>query len=81
MARIRFHPDFIPFTNGEHEIQLDAGDYKTCIKKILLLYPDLNKEQLTSYMVTIDGVIIQRPFLDKLNQNSELVFVKKISSG
>ena len=81
MAKILFHADHIRFTNGVSEIELDVADYRGCLAKIHSLYPELQDDVLSRYMVTIDGVIIQSPFLEKLGPDSDLVFINKIAAG
>ena len=81
MAKIFFHTAQTSFTNGVSEIELDVADYRGCLAKIQSLYPELQSDVLSRYMVTIDGVIMQSPFLEKLGPDSELVFINKIAAG
>jgi hypothetical protein len=81
MAKIFFHSDQLNFTNGVSEINLTVAHYRECIEKLKELYHELQDENLSSYIVTIDGAVIHSPFLEKLGPDSEIIFIKKINAG
>ena len=81
MARVIFHPEQTSYTNGLKEVDVAAGNCRELIQKISKLYSGFTEAELGSYMVSIDGVIINNPFLEKLNPKSEFVFIRKIAAG
>lgn len=81
MARVIFHPEQTPYTDGLKEIDIAAGSCRELIMKISRLYSNLSEAELGNYMVSIDGVVINSPFLEKLNPESEFVFIRKIAAG
>ena len=81
MARVIFHPEQASYTSGLKEVDVAAGNCRELIQKLSKLYSGLTEAELGSYMVSIDGVIINNPFLEKLNPDSEFVFIRKIAAG
>ena len=81
MARVIFHPEQVSHTNGVKEVDVAAGNCRELINKLSMLYTGLTEAELSAYMVSIDGVIINSPFLEKLNPESEFVFIRKIVAG
>ncbi len=81
MARVIFHPEQTPFTDGLRETDIAAGSCRELITELSRLYSGLSEAELSNYMVSIDGVVINNPFLEKLNPESEFVFIRKIAAG
>lgn len=81
MVKIVFHPDLLVHTHGVKETRLSVANYRECIKKLEETYPGLGSGVLNQYMVSIDGAIIPSPFLESLETESELAFIKKIKAG
>lgn len=63
------------------EVEIVSASYRELIREIVNRYPGFSEADLNSYMVSIDGVIIQTPFLEKLGPNSKLIFIKKVAAG
>lgn len=81
MARVVFNSDLRRYTNGEREVEIDAGNYRELTGKLCQRFPALTDAVLAKYTVAIDGVIIQMPLLEKISGDSEVVFVARIAGG
>ncbi len=81
MARVRFHSTQYRYTDGQRECELRAEDYRALCKAIEERFVGMPTCLLTDVMVAIDGEVVHRPFLEELQQNSEVVFVRRISAG
>ena len=81
MAKVKFHSEQLHHTKGTNEIDIPAVNYRCLIKEILTRYPGFSEAELNSYIVKIDGVIVQTPFLEEFNNESEIIFIKKVAAG
>ena len=81
MAKIIFNSAQLPFTNGLQQAEIAVNSYRELLKELVTLYPNMSVDELGKYMITIDGVIIQTPFLEQIDAESELIFIKKIAAG
>jgi molybdopterin converting factor small subunit len=81
LARIVFNSDLRRYTNGEREVEIDAGNYQELTRQLSHRFPALTDAVLAKYTVAIDGVIIQMPMLEKINSGGEVVFVARIAGG
>jgi hypothetical protein len=81
MAKILFNPAQLQFTNGLQQTELAVKNYRELLKELVKLYPGMSVDDLGNYMVMLDGLLIQTPFLEKLEPESELIFLKKIAAG
>lgn len=81
MTRVIFHNDQFHYTKGVKEISLSVSSYRGLIKELGERYPGLTDAELNAYIVAVDGVVVPRPFLEKLNPDSEVVFIRKIAAG
>ena len=81
MAKIIFNSAQIQFTSGLQQTELAVKNYRELLKELVKLYPGMSADDLGNYMVMIDGLLIQTPFLEKLDPESEVIFIKKIAAG
>jgi molybdopterin converting factor small subunit len=81
LARVVFNSDLRRYTEGEREVQIDAGNYRELTRQLSQRFPALTETVLAKYTVAIDGVIIQMPLLQKINRDGEVVFVARIAGG
>ena len=80
MARVIFSSELQKFT-GEERVEVSASAYRQLVDGILKRYPDMPPEEITEKAVSIDGMIIQDPLLDPVDENSEVHFLDRISGG
>ncbi|WP_372749041.1 hypothetical protein [Litorivivens sp.] len=80
MARVIFPSDLQQLT-GERETQVVASDFRGLVVELCARYSALSPERLHKYAVAIDGMIIQRPLLERFAADSELVFMGRIAGG
>ncbi|MFT5131780.1 MAG: hypothetical protein ACI9SC_000242 [Gammaproteobacteria bacterium] len=81
MAKIIFNSAQLRFTNEVQQVELAVKSYRELLKELVNLYPGMSPDDLGNYMIMIDGLIIQTPFLEKLDPESELIFIRKIAAG
>lgn len=81
MARVVFNSDLRRYTDGAREVEVDAGNYRELTGELSRRFPALTDAVLAKYTVAIDGRVIQMPLLEKLNSDSEVVFVARIAGG
>ena len=80
MALVIFSSELQKFT-GEERVEVSASTYRQLVDGILKRYPDMPSEEITEKAVSIDGMIIQDPLLDPVDENSEVHFLDRISGG
>ena len=80
MAVVIFSSELQKFT-GEERIELAVSTYRQLVDGILGRYPDMPSEEITEKAVSIDGMIIQDPLLDRVGPDSEVHFLDRISGG
>lgn len=80
MAVVIFSSELQKFT-GEERIELAVSTYRQLVDRILGRYPDMPSEEITEKAVSIDGMIIQDPLLDRVAPDSEVHFLDRISGG
>ena len=80
MAVVIFSSELQKFT-GEERIELAVSTYRQLVDRILGRYPDMPSEEITEKAVSIDGMIIQDPLLERVAPDSEVHFLDRISGG
>lgn len=80
MALVIFSSELQKFT-GEERIEVAASNYRQLVDGILSRFPDMPPEEITEKAVSIDGMIIQDPMLDPVDEHSEIHFLDRISGG
>ena len=80
MAVVIFSSELQKFT-GEERIELAVSTYRQLVDGILDRYPGMPSEEITEKAVSIDGMIIQDPLLDRVAPDSEVHFLDRISGG
>ena len=80
MAIVIFSSELQKFT-GEERIELAVSTYRQLVDGILGRYPGMPSEEITEKAVSIDGMIIQDPLLDRVAPDSEVHFLDRISGG
>lgn len=81
MARAVFDEVLKQYTSGVRETSIDAHNYRDAAEELLAQFPALPRSILEKYTIAIDGTIVHHPFLEKLDDHSELRFISPISGG
>jgi molybdopterin converting factor small subunit len=81
LARVVFNSDLRRCTGDVREVEIAASNYQELAGKLSQRFPALTDAVLAKYTIAIDGIIIQMPLLEKLNSDSEVVFVARITGG
>ena len=69
------------YTNGLTEIIVDASNVRQMVRFLEAKYPGLGVEIQTTMSVAIDGTILPDPFLEEVNDSSEVYILPKIGGG
>ena len=80
MARVVFSSELQKLT-GEERCDVDAFVYRDIIARLVEKYPELEQDKLMEMAVSIDGEIIHDPYLEVVNETSEVHFLFRISGG
>ncbi len=81
MDKVMFSSEMQLFTGGTTEIEITAASYREAIDAIVQRFPDLTRELIGRYSVSIDDLFIQEPLLEPLKPDSELYFIPKLAGG
>ncbi len=81
MAKVMFSAEMQLFTSGTTEIEIAAASYREAIDALVQHFPDLTRELIGRYSVSIDDLFIQNPLLEPLKPDSELYFIPKLAGG
>ena len=80
MARVVFSSELQKLT-GEDETRVTATVFKDIVAELSHNYERLEEKKLFEMAVAIDGVIVHTPFLEVVDDDSELHFMYRISGG
>jgi hypothetical protein len=81
VARIVFLASQRRFTGGSHAMQAQATDFRAVVAAVRARYPDFPESELLGCSVAIDGEIVNRPWLEPIGADSEVIFVARIGAG
>ena len=81
MARVKFTSAFLVHTGGCAELEIEAGNMRLLQQAVLTRFPEMPGTLLQKSAVSIDGQIINSPFLEPLEPDSEVIFVGRIGAG
>jgi molybdopterin converting factor small subunit len=79
-TKVIFSSELQKFT-GEVQTQVQAANYRGVVAEIVAKYPDLAEDEILKMAVAIDGEIIHDPFLEQIQEGSEVHFLYRISGG
>ncbi|MDG2072357.1 MAG: MoaD/ThiS family protein [Pseudomonadales bacterium] len=79
-TKVIFSSELQKFT-GEVQAQVQATNYRGVVAEIVAKYPDLAEDEILKMAVAIDGEIIHDPFLEQIQEGSEVHFLYRISGG
>ena len=80
MANVFFSSELQKLT-GEESTQIDAVIFRDIVTELASRYEALDEEKLFKMAVAVDGEIIHKPFLEKIESESELHFLYRITGG
>ena len=80
MAVVVFSSELQKLT-GEAETRSDKIIYRDIVADIAARYPRLDADRLLEMAVAIDGEIVHTPLLERIEQDSEVHFLYRISGG
>lgn len=80
MAIVTFSSEQQKLT-GETQTRVNGRVFKDIVVELADKFPRLDKDKLFEMAVAIDGEIIHTPFLEKVEESSELQFLYRISGG
>jgi molybdopterin converting factor small subunit len=69
------------YTNGETAVEVTAKNVRQMVKALEAKYPGLGTEINTAMSVAIDGTILPDPYLEEVNEDSEIYVLPKIGGG
>ena len=80
MAKVVFPDQWLAFTDGAREIEVNVEIYRDLVRLLVQRWPKL-EEPLERTAVAIDGQICQNAFLEAIGPNSEVFFMSRIEGG
>ena len=80
MAKVVFGSGLTRFTEGEAEVEIEAGRVRDLVDALQARYPGL-KGVLDEMAVAIDGEVHNNPAYKSLRPDSEVHFLPKIGGG
>lgn len=81
MVCVVLAPQMRDHTDGRVELEIAATNYRVAVRELQAQFPGLDDELFAKCSVAIDGVQVQTPLLETFDEDSELVFIPKISGG
>jgi len=81
MPRVVFDDRLQQYTSVAHEIMVEVGTFRDAVDELLRRFPTIPRDVLEQYSVAIDGVVVHRPFLEQLGEQTELRFISPIRGG
>ena len=81
MARIVFLAAQRRYTGGLPAIEAEVRDFRGLVAAVRARFPEFPERELTACSVAIDGEIVNRPWLEPIGAQSEVIFVARIGAG
>lgn len=81
MARVRLSSSFQPYTGGETQFEVDAGNVRQLLERLAATHPEFAPHLEHGVAVAIDGVIYQDALLQPIAEGSEVVLIERIAGG
>jgi len=81
VARIVFLAAQRRFTGGCHEMHATVRDFRGVVVAVRERFPEFPESELLGCSVAIDGEIVNRPWLEPIGGDSELILVARIGAG
>jgi molybdopterin converting factor small subunit len=81
VATVFFSSSLRRHTGGRDRIEIEASSFRELVAALKARFPALREPLLEETAVAIDGEIIQEPFLEPIQPDSEVHFLPRISGG
>ncbi len=81
MARVEFPRSLLAYTQGQELVEVPARDVRELISRLEERFPELGERLRKGMAVAIDGEIHNDPWLELLEEDSEVCFLPSISGG
>ncbi|MDA1101111.1 MAG: MoaD/ThiS family protein [Proteobacteria bacterium] len=69
------------YTDGKTEVNVEAKNVRQMVAALERDFPGLGTEIQQSMSVAIDGVILPDPYLEAVDEDSEIFILPKIGGG
>ena len=81
MATVILPARFSEWTGGAEQVAVDARDVRQLIRALDERFPGIGEKLLDGTAIAIDGEIINDPFLEPIEPDSEVHFLPPVSGG
>ena len=81
MATLHFPPGLRQYTGGAESAEVKAGQLRHVLREVTQTYPELEPILAKGTAVSIDGIMVQTPLLQKVASNSEVHLVPQLGGG
>ena len=81
MATVFFSSGLRHHTGGRDRVVIEASSFRELAAALEARFPGLREPLQKGIAVAIDGEIIQEPFLEPIQPDSEVHFLPRISGG
>ncbi len=81
MALVIFAPEMLACTGMQPQLEVEAHNYRAALREIQSHFPDLDDALLARFAVAIDDTVINSPLLERLEPDSEMIFIPRIAGG
>ena len=68
-------------TDGKAEVEVEAGNFKQLLDKLVLEYPGLKPQIKRGVSLALDGRIYREAWFTKINDDSEVVLMPYMVGG
>tara|TARA_B100000586_G_C19743551_1_gene274811 strand:- start:25 stop:270 length:246 start_codon:yes stop_codon:yes gene_type:complete len=81
MARIVLTGNLRLYTEGVTELELESGSIRSLLRELRRRYPDIPEDIEDELAISIDGVLHQDDWFAKIEPDSEVHLMPRISGG
>ena len=81
MATVVLPRGLQPLAGGQERVEVQPGLIRDVIRELARRFPDLDQSLASGTAVSIDGEIIQDPFLEPVGPESEVHLLPQIGGG
>ena len=81
MARIVLTGNLRLYTEGVTELELESGSIRSLLRELRRRYPDIPEDIEDELAISIDGVLHQDDSFAKIEPDSEVHLMPRISGG
>ena len=81
MATVVLPSRLLPLTGGVEQLEVEARNVRQLIAELDARFPGIGERLRDGTAIAIDGEIINDPFLEPIEPDSEVHFLPSISGG